>query len=82
MKFKVDAQEVIDKLKEFELNSFKRLPCHHYNSGYCEAQIFEDDEEDDYFDIEIIWGIDREDINTELWTMDKETLEIDEFFEE
>lgn len=82
MKNKVDSPEVIAKLKEFEAISFKSLPCHHYNTGYCEAEIFEQDEEDDFFDIEIVWGIDRDDIHTDLWLMDKETLEITKFFEE
>ena len=80
-KFNVDSIEVIEKLKEFELTCFKRLPSHHYSSGHCEAQIF-DNEDDDIFDIEIIWGIDRDDVNTELWSMDNETLEITEFFEQ
>jgi len=81
-KFNVDSPEVIEKLKEFELKSYKRLPCHHYNTGHCIAEIFDTDEDDDFFDVEVIWGIDNDDTNTELWTMDKETLEIDEFFEE
>ena len=81
-KYKVTDQIVIDALKNFEAITYKRLPCHLFDDGYCEAEIFEYDEDDEFFDIELIWGIHKDDVNTDLYLMDKVTLDITEFFEE
>lgn len=75
--YKSDDKDVIDKLHEFEWETLNDTGVRHISGGFAEADIF--DYDDEYFDIELKWGIqsDCENVcHTEQYKMDRKTLEI------
>jgi hypothetical protein len=80
-RYKVSSREVKLALEDFEGREYYNTGFSHVNGGFCEAEIFDYDEE--FFDIELKYGEQdmgggRSCVYTEQFKMDRYTLEITE----
>ena len=75
--FDIDCQEVKDALYEFEKETQLDVGVKNLSGGFASANIF--DYDDNYFDIELKWGVQNDvenRVNTEQYKMDRFTLRI------
>jgi len=75
----VDDPAVIDALDRFEAVTVNTTGIRNISGGFAHAEIY--DYDDEFFDIELKWGIQsdvEDEVNTENYKMDRFTLEITE----
>jgi len=75
--YNIDDLEVKNELDKLEQNTIYDTGIKNISGGFANADIFDYDE--DYFDIELKWGIQNDcenNVHTEQYKMDRETLEI------
>ena len=78
-KFLIDDKQVKDVLKDFENETEKDMGLDRISGGFAVADIFNYDE--DYFDIELKYGIQSDcenNVTTEQYKMDRLTLKIED----
>lgn len=76
-KHNIDSKEVKKALDEFERKTVYETGVRMISGGFATADIFDYDNE--YFDIELKWGVQNDvenRVNTEQYKMNRTTLEI------
>ncbi len=75
--YKITSKEVSERLQKFENHTVFDTGVRDVSGGFATADIF--DQDDEYFDIELKWGIQSDvenNVHTEYYKMDRKTLEI------
>lgn len=77
--FNITDEEVKKALDNFEYETLRETGLHRISGGFAVADIF--DYDDDYFDIELRYGVQSDcenDVTIEQYTMDRVTLKIED----
>jgi len=75
--YNITDTEVKDALDKLEINTLYETGVKWLSGGFATAEIFNYD--DEYFDIELVWGVQNDcenRVNTEQYIMNRYTLEI------
>ena len=73
--FLIDDEQVIQALQELENETYNSTGIRYSSGGFASADIFDFDE--DYFDVQLKWGVQNDcenTVHTENYTMDRLTL--------
>jgi hypothetical protein len=73
--FRIDDKAVVKALESFEWETICDTGIKNISGGFAKAEIFDLDE--DYFDVELKWGVQsdcEDEVHTEQYKMDRLTL--------
>jgi len=77
--YKINSLKVIKALEKLERETIRDTGVFSVSGGFSKVEIF--DYDDDYFDIELKWGVQSDcqnTVHTEAYKMDRITLKIKE----